>query len=335
MIASVKYQNRKKKVVTVIGGGTGTFVVLSGLKAYPLDLGVIVNVMDSGGSTGKLRDQLGVLPPGDLRQCLVALSEAPNLWRKLFLYRFDAGDLKGYNFGNLFLTALEKISRSYPDVIKIASFVLKIKGKVIPATYKKTNLCAQYSDGEVLRREHYIDENINTKKKIIRVFLEPKVKANPDALKRLEKSDYIIVGPGDLFTSIFPVVLVGGVKKAISSSKAKIIYNMNLMTKAGQTTDYKASDHLREFKKYIGREPNYVIINNGRIPKGILKWYQDNKEKPVSNDLAKTNFDGKIIVADVVDDKQYRQSASDSVKRSVLRHSSTKLTKIITKIIYA
>src|SRR3989344_7254506 len=137
------------KKITVLGGGTGTFVVLSGLKKYPLDLSAIVTMMDSGGSTGRLRDQLGVLPPGDLRQCLVALSEASELWRKLFLYRFEKGDLKGHNFGNIFLSALEKVSENYNEVIESVSFVLKTKGKVIPVTFEKAHLCVKYESGKI------------------------------------------------------------------------------------------------------------------------------------------------------------------------------------------
>src|SRR3989344_7742857 len=144
------------KKITVIGGGTGTFVVLSGLKKHPLDLGVIVTMMDSGGSTGRLRDQLGVLPPGDLRQCLVALSEAPILWRKLFLYRFESGDFAGHNFGNLFLSALEKVSKDYDEVIDTASFVLKTKGKVLPVTFSKVHLGVKYSNGKILIGENKI-----------------------------------------------------------------------------------------------------------------------------------------------------------------------------------
>ena len=143
-----KFKNMKK--ITVIGGGTGTFVVLSGLKNFQLDLSVVVSMMDSGGSTGRLRDQLGILPPGDLRQCLVALSDAPILWRKLFLYRFEKGDLKGHNFGNIFLAALEKVSRSYDEAIETVAYVLKTKGKVIPVTLNKLHLVAEYENGKKL-----------------------------------------------------------------------------------------------------------------------------------------------------------------------------------------
>jgi len=158
--------------VTVIGGGTGSFVVLSGLKKHPLDLGVIVSMADSGGSTGKLRDQLGVLPPGDLRQCLVALSDAPLLWRKLFIYRFERGELKGHNFGNLFLAALEKVSADYNEAIETTSYVLKTKGEVIPVTLTKTNLVAQYENGKVVKGEGLIDENQAERSKIKNIYLE-------------------------------------------------------------------------------------------------------------------------------------------------------------------
>src|SRR3990167_7767430 len=134
------------KKIVLIGGGTGTFVVLSGLKKFPFNLSVIVSMMDSGGSTGRLRDQLGVLPPGDLRQCLVALSDASDLWRKLFLYRFESGDLQGHNFGNIFLTALEKVSSNYNEVMDTASYVLKTKGSVFPVTFEKTHVCVKYQN---------------------------------------------------------------------------------------------------------------------------------------------------------------------------------------------
>ena len=205
------------KKVTVIGGGTGTFVVLSGLKEYPFDLGVIVSMMDSGGSTGRLRDQLGVLPPGDLRQCLVALSEAPLLWRKLFLYRFESGDLANHNFGNIFLSALEKVTKSYDKVIETVSYVLKTKGKVIPVTFDKTHLCVTYESGKTIKGEGNIDEDNKEKSRIKKAYLDPLVQANPEALKRIKQSNFIIIGPGDLYTSIFPVLLTKGIKEAMIS----------------------------------------------------------------------------------------------------------------------
>lgn len=321
------------KKITVIGGGTGTFVVLSGLKNYRLDLGVIVSMMDSGGSTGRLRDQLGVLPPGDLRQALLALSDAPILWRRLFLYRFQNGDLDGHNFGNLFLSALEKVSKNYEDVIKSASYVLKTKGVVIPVTFEKTHLVVEYQSGEIVKKEGNIDTNYNEKSRIKKEYLEPQVKANPQAISRVLESDYIITGPGDLYTSIVPTLLVGGMKEALMKTKAKLIYILNLMTKSGQTTNYTALDHLKDISNYFGRAPHYVVVNNGQIPKDIIEWYKRENEQVVQNDLTTSNYKGKIIVKDVVDTNKFNKNEEDVLFRSILRHSSKKLAEVLLKII--
>ena len=321
------------KKITVIGGGTGTFVVLSGLKDFKLDLAVIVNMMDSGGSTGKLRDQLGVLPPGDLRQCLVALSDAPLLWRKLFLYRFEKGDLEGHNFGNIFLSALEKNSSDYNQVIQTASFVLKTKGEVIPITFEKSHLGVEYKDGTVLKGEGKIDINFEEKSGIKRAFLDPQVKANPKAIKRINNSDYIIIGPGDLYTSIIPTFLVDSIADYIFKSKGKIIYIMNLMTKSGQTTNYSTMNHITDLFQYLGRYPDYVILNNGKIPSEIIDWYEKSHEREVVDDLDKNNYKGKISRADVIDNNTYNKEQSDKIPRSILRHSSDKLKKVINKIV--
>ncbi len=321
------------KKVTVLGGGTGTFVVLSGLKKYDLDLAAIVTMMDSGGSTGRLRDQLGVLPPGDLRQCLVALSEASELWRKLFLYRFEKGDFEGHNFGNIFLSALEKVSTNYDEVMDTVSYVLKTKGSVIPVTYEKTHLCAKYESGVVIKGETHIDENNSEKTRIIEAFLEPQVNPNKKAVNRLETTEYLVVGPGDLYTSIIPVLVVDDLKSKIKNSKAKIIYIMNLVTKTGQTTNYKASDHVSDLTKYLGRSPDVVLINDGEILPEVLEWYTSHGEHQVIDDLNGKNFSGTIIREDIVDRKQVNKSSADKLTRSILRHDSDKLAAAILKII--
>lgn len=318
--------------VTVLGGGTGTFVVLSSLKKHNLDIGVIVTMMDSGGSTGRLRDQLGVLPPGDLRQCLVALSEAPELWRKLFLYRFENGDLKGHNFGNIFLSALEKVSSNYNDVLESASYVLHTKGKVIPITFEKTHLCVEYESGHKIKGEGNIDEDNPERSRVVRVYLEPEVSSNPEATDRLKESDYIIIGPGDLYTSIAPVLITKGIQDVIKNGQAKIIYNLNLMTKSGQTTDYTAKDHVEDITKLIGKQPDYVIVNNGAIPDDIMKWYSEHNEKVVINDLHTNGFPGTIIEEDLIDRHQFSKPSGDVLTRSILRHDSEKLTNILMKI---
>jgi uncharacterized cofD-like protein len=321
------------KKVTILGGGTGSFVVLSGLKAHELDLAAIVTMMDSGGSTGRLRDQLGVLPPGDLRQCLVALSEAPTLWRELFLYRFEKGDLQGHNFGNIFISALQKVSNNYQEVIDTASYVLKTKGKVIPVTFEDTHLCVEYMSGTVLKGEGNIDEDNLEKSKIKRAYLEPSVKSHENAIKRILESDTIIVGPGDLYTSLIPILLTEGMKEAIQQSKAKIIYVLNLMTKNGQTTDYKGSDHVNDIAEYAGRVPDIVITNSAQIPQDILEWYKSNNELVTENDLSSANFKGEVVRADLISNQGFTKSQSDVLMRSVLRHDAEKLTNILLEYI--
>lgn len=318
--------------VVVVGGGTGTFVVLTGLKKYPLDLSVIVSMMDSGGSTGRLRDQLGVLPPGDLRQCLVALSETSDLWRSLFLYRFQSGDLAGHNFGNIFLTALEKTAANYQEVVDNASFILKTKGEVIPVTFDKVNLCVQYEDGEVIEKEARIDKAIHKRTRIKRAFLKPKAKANKRAVLEISQSNYIIIGPGDLYTSLIPNLIVEGIKEAIIASKAKIIGVVNLMTKSGQTTGYKASDHLKDIESYLARKINTAVVNTGQIPKQALAHYKKFKEQPVKDDLSR---DRRVIRLDLVSRSIYKKSKVDSTVRSLVRHDPDKLGQALFKIITA
>lgn len=321
------------KKITVIGGGTGTFVVLSGLKDFGLDLSVVVSMTDSGGSTGKLRDQMGVLPPGDLRQCLVALSDAPVLWRKLFLYRFENGDFKGHNFGNLFLATLEKVCQTYDEAIDTASYVLQTKGKVIPVTHDKLHLVAEYENGKTITGEGLIDENHAELAKIKKAYLTPQGSANLKAVEAINDSDYLIIGPGDLYTSIIPVLLVKGIKEAVEKSKAKIVYIMNLMTKSGQTTHYKAKNHIEDLKKYLGRNPDFILLNDSIIPPHILGSYKKYNEEVVVNDLDDKVIN--IIKADLIDNKPIETSSSDVLYRSILRHDSKKVAEILNKIFNA
>ncbi|MBW7960088.1 hypothetical protein B6D29_01640 [Microgenomates bacterium UTCPR1] len=319
------------KKITVIGGGTGSFVVLSGLKKYPLDISVVVSMTDSGGSTGKLRDQLGVLPPGDLRQCLLALSDAPLLWRKLFLYRFESGDFKGHNFGNIFLAALEKVSKSYDEAIDTATYVLKTKGKVIPVTLDKLHLSVEYSNGKKVTGEVLIDENHNETSRIKKAYLTPEGKANPKAVKSLEKADFIVIGPGDLYTSIIPVLLVDRISVTISQSKAKIIFIMNLMTKSGQTSAYKASDYVNDLERYLGRKPDYILINDAPISEEVLSQYTKFSEEKVIDDLKEDDY--RLIKGDMIDNRPVKKNSADVLYRSILRHDSKKVASFIDKIV--
>lgn len=317
------------KKITVLGGGTGTFVVLSGLKQFDVDLGAVVTMTDSGGSTGKLRVQLGVLPPGDLRQCFVALSEAPDLWRKLFLYRFENGDFEGHNFGNIFMSALEKVSPSYDDVLSTVKFVLKSKGDVFPVTHETTHLCVEYENGKVLKGEGHIDENQMEQSRIKKAFLDPEVDAHSAAVDRILSSDIVVIGPGDLYTSIIPVLLPRGVQKAIQETKAKLVYIVNLMTKSGQTVNYTAGDHVKDLENYTGRKMDVIVAHNGPIEDRILDWYEDHHEHPVVDDLGS---DSRVVRAFVADNTTVEKNKGDVLTRSILRHDSNKLAAVIKEL---
>jgi len=321
------------KKITVMGGGTGTFVALSGLKQHDVDLGVIVNMMDSGGSTGRLRVQLGVLPPGDIRQCFVALSEAPDLWRRLFLYRFEQGDFAGHNFGNIFLSALEKVSKNYDEVLNTASFVLKTKGKVLPVTHQKTHLCVEYENGTVVKGEGDIDSNLHKQTKIKKAFLEPSVSAYPQAITQILESDLLVIGPGDLYTSIIPLFLVEGVQEALQATKAKIVYVVNLMTKSGQTNDYSASDHVGDIEQYVKRKVDVIIMHKGSLNKEIVHWYEAHHEHEVEDDLGS---DMRVVRANIADNTPIEHNKADTISsyaRSILRHESTRLANTIMKLL--
>jgi len=323
------------KVVT-IGGGTGSYSSLMGLKRHPLRLTAIVNMIDDGGSSGKLRDELGVLPPGDVRQCLVALSESSKLLRDMFNFRFEEGGLKGHSFGNIFLSALEKETGSMKKAISEVGKVLNIKGKVVPVTFTKTaRLCVDLADGKTIAGETHIDEveKKENRAPIKKIYLKPKAELNPDAKDALKNSDYIIIGPGDLFTSVIPNILVKGMPLAIKNTRAKKIYVMNLMTKYGQTTHFKASDHIHALEKYLGKNIlDFILVNTKKPKKQILYWYKKYEEYPVEDDLV-GKYKYKIIRKDLLRDVIIEQNPSDVRRRSIIRHNSKKLAEEIMQII--
>ncbi len=318
------------KVVT-IGGGTGSYASLTGLKKHPLKLTAIVNMIDDGGSSGKLRDELGVLPPGDIRQCLVALSESSKLLREMFNYRFEEGGLKGHSFGNIFLSTLEKQTGSMKRAISEIGKILNIKGHVVPVTFTKSNLCANLTDGTTIVGQHHVDvvEKMEKRAAIKKIYLSPKAKINEDAKRAIIEADFILIGPGDLYTSIIPNLLVVGVPAAIRASKAKKIYVLNLMTKYGQTTTFSAKDHVSELEKYLGKNLiDFVLVNNRLPKKSVLSWYAEYSERPVKNDL-KNNKAYKVIEKDLIRDIIVRKAAGDELRRSIIRHDSGKLAEAV------
>lgn len=316
------------KKVVVIGGGTGNFVVLRGLKKYPLDLTAIVSMADDGGSTGILRDELGVLPPGDVRQCLVALSNSSRLMRSLMNYRFENGGLGGHSFGNLLLSALEKVTGSFEKAVEEAGKILYIKGKVIPVTTHQVRLKMVLNNRKILEgeKEVYLSQEIDQGYKTM--FLEPFPKVNPRVIEEIQNADLIVIGPGGLHTSLIPNLLVEGVCEAISQSDAKKVYVVNLMNRKGQTTKYKTSDYLNELIRYMGKDIfDFVLINAQKPPKELIDVYAEEGDL-VENDLK----DERLIEADLLG-RLAEEPKRDLLKRNLIRHDSRKLAQELVKIV--
>lgn len=297
-------KTKNKNKIVVIGGGTGTFVVLSALRDYPVQLSAVISMADNGGSTGRLRDQYGVLPPGDVRRALVALSDTSQTLRNLFNYRFSSGDLRGHNFGNIFLSALEKTTGNFSDAIKVASKILNIKGDVIPVTLDNTMLHARLYNGTVVKGETNIDiPKHDPTVPIKKVWLKPAAKINPEARKAILSADMIVIGPGDLFSSIIPNLLVSGVTAAIKKSKAKKIYVCNLMTKFGETHGFKAQDFVNTIEKYLGVGIlDFALFNNKKPAAAVLKKYLAESSYFIDVlGLHKKRAKPKLIFADLLD----------------------------------
>jgi uncharacterized cofD-like protein len=267
--------------LVVIGGGTGSFNLLQNFKHSFNSITALVNMADSGGSSGTLRDELGVLPPGDVRQCLVALSEAPEL-RELFNYRFDQGGLQGHALGNIFLSALEKSTGSFSEAVKTASKILRITGQVIPITTVDTHLVFLSSSNHLIKGESLIEHSDLSKEPRPALSLEPDADIDPAAREALLNADVIVLAPGDLYSSLAPALLVKGVGETLKMSKAKKIYVCNLVTKPKQTDGYDVDDFASEIERFIGSPVlDYVFYNN---------------EVPTSNLLDKYTHDGEYLV---------------------------------------
>ncbi len=307
------------KKITVIGGGTGTHNLLLGLKQYDVDLSAIVTAADSGGSSGQLRDEFGVLPPGDLRRCLVALSgNRGDIWRQIFEYRFE-GEHERNNMGNLIITALTKITGDFPTAIEVASELLEVKGQAVPATLDNVHLCAELENNEIIFGETNIDiPKHNPELKIKRVFLEPKAFAYKKAITAIMNADLVIVGPGDLYTSIIPNLLVEGIVPALKVTSAKVIYVCNVMTKYGETNDFAASDFVKEIQRYSNNAIDHVILNTKRPSDELSKNYAREYSYFVYPDI--NGSSSHVTKADLI---------SNTI---LFRHDSKKLAKIIMEI---
>lgn len=324
----------RKKVVT-IGGGSGSFSLLKGLKKYTMrndedesiDITFIAASTDSGGSSGELRDEFGILPPGDMRQGLVALSDAPEEWKRIFGYRFknDKSRLNGHNIGNIIITGLTE-DYGEKEAWNRLHKMLNVRGRVIPSTWDKAHISAEYEDGVILDKEHIIDHSINQPlSRIKRLYSRDKINANPEALKALAEADIIIIGPGDLYTSIICNLLAEGIKEAIRKSRALKIYNCNIMTKPSETPNYSVADHLRDIERYLGEGIIEVVTYHNKLnfDLALLEGYKRENKYPVK--FIEEGFASKkvrIIGADLASEKD------------IIRHDSNKLSKLMIDIIF-
>ncbi|MDN5330814.1 MAG: hypothetical protein PWP45_39 [Tepidanaerobacteraceae bacterium] len=307
--------------VVAIGGGTGLPNLLRGLKRYTKNITAIVTVADDGGSSGILRDELKMLPPGDIRNCLLALANTEPLMEKLFQYRFNAGSLKGHSFGNLFLAAMTEILGDFELAIKESSKVLAVSGQVLPSTISDVILAAEFEDGTVIKGESKIPK-IRRKIKRIRIIPED-AKPLPEALEAIERADAVIIGPGSLYTSILPNLLIKDLANAVRSSRAKKIFVVNVMTQPGETDGYTAFDHVKTIIEHAGNNLiEYVVVNAEKIPEHILLRYLADGACPVTCDEENIKELGcKVIYGELL-------GFAD-----VVRHDPIKLAKVIIDII--
>lgn len=326
------------KTVVIIGGGTATFTLLKGLRQFPTNNIVIVSTADDGGSTGILRKDLGVMPMGDIRQCLIGLSYTVPALQELFRYRFDRGSLKGHSAGNIILAALQKVTGTPSGAIAEAARLLNVRGEVLFVSKQPTTLSARLSDGSVIKSEHELDEPVVKKRAAVEKLMLSKAEADERALDAISRADAIILGPGDLYTSTFPNLLVPGIAEAIRLSKARKILITNIMTKLGQTDGFKASAFVHEANRYLGGNGatviDTVIVNTRKPEADVLARYKKEKAAFVEPDVPEIKKAGANVIAEsVISGQIHKKSKGDALQRSHIRHDAEKTAEIIWNLI--
>lgn len=326
--------------VVVIGGGTGTFAVLSSLRDKPVSLTALMTMVDDGGSNRILRDEFGLLPTSGIRQALVALSQNQTLMRDLFTYRFHQGQgISGMTFGNLFLAAMSDILGSQKQAIAETAKLLDVDGTILPISYDDVRLLATYEDGSQIEGEHLISEPMHDgKMRITLLETKPASTISPESLAAIKNADFIIFGPGDLYTNTIANLVVGGVVDAIKLSLAKVIFVTNLMTKYGESYDYQASDFLTDLFQYLPFPSwDYIVINNDwDFPPDALAKYKEEFAIPVVDDLSTASLPAslQIVKAPLVSHDPVITQKGDTVKRSMIRHDVKKLGDVLSSIIF-
>ena len=308
----------KIKVVT-IGGGTGLSVLLRGLKKYPLEITAVVTVADDGGSSGKIRSDMNIPSPGDIRNVIAALSDVEPYLEKMFQYRFDSGEVKGHPVGNLMIAAMTDIHGDFSTAVKVMSRILNVRGTVLPTTNDIATLNAVLSDGEIIRGESSITKAGGV---IDHVYITPsRVKPNEDVLKAIEEADYIIMGPGSLYTSIIPNLVISNVSEKIRESNAKKIYVCNVMTQHGETDNYSVCDHIVAINKHVEENIfDLVIANSREFDDSILSKYHKEKQEPVKIDHEKIEELGIKLI---------KNNDVGIVDNNTIRHNAEKVSELI------
>lgn len=320
--------------IAVIGGGTGSFTLLKDLKEFTPKLTAIVNMSDDGGSTGRLRDELGILPPGDIRQCLVALSDTPEV-RDIFSYRFGQGSLAGQSVGNIILSGLELQLGSFAKAVEVASKVLHIKGKVVPVTLTNHTLVMQDGENEVISEVKIASHIIKNRSPQIK--LRPNSPINPQARVAIQEADLIVIAPGNLYASLLPVFAVDGVKEALTKTSARVIVISNLVTKPGQTDGWHVVDYIKEYEKYIGQGRVDVVMYNTEAPSiELLDKYAADGEFPVASDVNRFSEVQAIpIGVNLLDSKIVKQDSNDkAIKRTLIRHNGYEVSRQLMDIYF-
>ncbi|WJV31023.1 YvcK family protein [Rossellomorea sp. AcN35-11] len=305
--------------VVVIGGGTGLSVLLRGLKRHPIDISAIVTVADDGGSSGRLRDSLDIPPPRDIRNVLAALSEVEPLVEQMFQHRFETtNELSGHALGNLIIAALASITGDFVHAIQEMSRVLNVKGKVLPSANQSVVLKAEMEDGTVVTGESAIPKAGKT---IKRVFLKPdSIKPLGETLRAIKEADLIVMGPGSLYTSILPNLLVPGIGEAVCRAKAKKMYICNIMTQAGETLNYSASDHVKALFDHLETPSiDYILVNKKQVPEEVQARYNEEQASPVHFDVERLKSMGMEVIAEEI----------LSYDNNLVRHNTEKVADII------
>lgn len=327
------------KKIVAIGGGTGTYTLLTGLRDFTdkLELTAIATMADDGGSNKVLRDEFGLLPTSGIRQSIVALAKERTTLRALFQYRYSQGTgISGMTFGNLFMAALADLEGSQRAAIKKTCKLLHVAGTILPVSYEHTSLVATYEDGTEVLGEHYIDLSSPkvARQRIARLRTLPKVTIDPEADAAIRAADYIILGPGDLYTNTIANLVVGGVREAIESRPGRVIFVMNLMARAGESYNYQASDYLSDLSRYLSPVTlSHILLNTDtNLSPGLINLYGKEDSRPVGDDLGETWQTAKVTRAKLRSHTHVVPQAGDNLARSIVRHDPRLLARSLLRI---